>query len=296
MAFTEYYVKGREKILNRILGVNPGAILNSQRFPSKGISGESSLAEDIKGALNQIKSLAMAENGKVDYQTLGKNPLYQGFRDLVGKLHDFNFQTLSTREEKLAFWINLYNALVIDAVIQENVRKSITESRFGILSFFQKAAYKVNGLRFSLTDIEHGVLRGNSGFPYFPAPHFSPADPRLEAVIQPFDPRIHFALNCAGNSCPPIGVYTPEKIRGQLDLATMNFISSDLVINSDLKMISISKIFHWYQDDFGGEPGILSFLLKYLNDQDAKRWLIDNQPSINIQYHPYDWGLNKISN
>ncbi len=91
MAFTEYYVKGREKILNRILGVNPGAILNSQRFPSKGISGESSLAEDIKKALNQIKSLAMAENGKVDYQTLGKNPLYQGFRDLVGKLHDFNF-------------------------------------------------------------------------------------------------------------------------------------------------------------------------------------------------------------
>ncbi len=295
MAFTEYYVKGRENVLNRILGVNPGAILNSQRFPSEGISGESSLAEDIKGALNQIKSLAMAENGKVDYQTLVKNPFYQGFRELVGKLHDFNFQTLSTREEKLAFWINLYNALVITAVIQEKIRDSVTESRFGILSFFQKAAYQVNSLRFSLTDIEHGVLRGNSGFPYFPAPHFSPADPRLEAVIQPFDPRIHFALNCASNSCPPIGVYTPEKIRGQLDLATKNFINSDLVINSDLKMISISKIFRWYQDDFGGEPGILSFLLKYLNDQGAKRWLSNNQPSIKIQYHPYDWGLNKIS-
>ena len=68
MAFTEYYVKGREKILTWILGVNPGAILNSQRFPSKGISGENSLAEDIKGALNQIQSLAMTENGKVDYQ------------------------------------------------------------------------------------------------------------------------------------------------------------------------------------------------------------------------------------
>ncbi len=295
MAFTGNYVKGREKFLKWILGVNPGAILNSQRFPSKGISGENSLAEDIKGALNQIQSLAMTENGKADYQTLVKNPLYQAFRELVGELHDFNFQTLSTSEEKLAFWINLYNALVIDAVIQEKIQDSVTESRLGILAFFQKAAYRVNGLRFSLTDIEQGVLRGNSGFPYFPAPHFGPSDHRLEAVIQPFDLRIHFALNCASNSCPPIGVYTPEKIQEQLDLATRNFINSDLVINSDLKMISISKIFRWYQADFGGEQGILSFLLKYINDQDTKRWILNNLTSTQIQYHPYDWGLNKIS-
>jgi hypothetical protein len=270
-------------------------ILNSQKFSTKGISGDSSLAGDIKTSLNQINSLAMTEKGKVDYQKLVGDPLYQSFRELVEELQKFDFHKLSTREEKLAFWINLYNALVIDAVIQEKIRDSVTETRLGILAFFQKAAYQVNGLRFSLTDIEHGVLRGNSGFPYFPAPHFSPADPRLEAVIQPFDLRIHFALNCASNSCPPIGVYTPEKIPDQLDQAARNFINNDLVINSDLKMMSISKIFHWYQDDFGGEPGILSFLMKYINDQDAKRWISNNQPSIKIQYHPYDWGLNKIS-
>jgi hypothetical protein len=295
MAFTEYYVKGREKILNRVLQVDPNVILTSQKFSTKGISGDSSLAGDIKTSLNQIKSLAMTENGKVDYQKLVGDPLYQSFRELVEKLQNFDYRNLSTREEKLAFWINLYNALVIDAVIQEKIRDSVTETRLGILAFFQKAAYQVKGLRFSLTDIEHGVLRSNSGFPYFPAPHFGPSDPRHKAVVRPFDLRIHFALNCASNSCPPIGVYTPEKIQDQLDLAARNFINSDLVINSDLKTISISKIFQWYQDDFGGVPGIISLLMKYINDHDTKRWLTNNQQSIKIQFHPYDWGLNKIS-
>lgn len=295
MAFTEIYVKGREKILNQILRVNPDSILNTRIYPSKGISGESSLAGDIKGALNQFKSLVMTENGKVDYQKLVEDPLYQSFRELTGNLQNFDYRTLSAWEEKLTFWINLYNALVIDAVIQEKIRNSVTESWLGILAFFQKASYQVNGLRFSLTDIEHGVLRGNSGFPYFPAPYFGPADPRLDAVIQPFDPRIHFALNCASNSCPQIGVYTPEKVQDQLDLAARNFINSDLVANPDQRVISISRIFRWYQDDFGGEPGIHSFLMKYINDQDSRYWMSGNQPSIQFQYHPYDWGLNKIS-
>ncbi len=294
MALTDLYVKGREKTLNSILGVNPGAILNSDRIPAEGDSDENSLAEEIKGVLNQIKSLAMDQNAKVDYQKLVGDPLYQSFIGLVGELQKYDFQQLSTQDEKLAFWINLYNALVIDAVIKENIRESVTESRLGILAFFQKAAYSVNGLRFSLTDIEHGVLRGNSGFPYFPAPHFGPSDPRIDAVIQPFDPRIHFALNCASNSCPPIGIYTPEKIQQQLDLATRNFINSDLVIQSDLNKISISKIFRWYQVDFGGEFGILSFLSKFISDEKGKCWIINNQHSIQIQYHPYDWGLNKI--
>lgn len=295
MTFANIYVKGREKTLNRILGVNPGAILNPQRFPSKGISGKTSLAEDIKNALNQIKSLAFSENGRVDYQKITQDPLYYSYRELVGELGHFDYRSLNSIEEKLAFWINLYNSLVIDAVIQDKIRDSVTETRLGILAFFQKAAYQVNDLRFGLTDIEHGVLRSNRGFPYFPGPHFASNDPRLETVIQPFDPRIHFALNCASNSCPPISVYTPEEIQGNLDLAARNFINGDLVLNSELKTIYISKIFRWYQDDFGGEPGILSCLLKYINDQDTKHWLFDNQRSMQIQYHPYDWGLNKIS-
>lgn len=296
MSFIDNYVKGREKILNRILRVNPRAVLNSPGVLSKEYPGDSSLAGDIKVSLDQIKSLAMTENGKVDYQKLAQGPLYQTFHELTGQLQDFELHKLSTQDEKLAFWINLYNALVIDAVIKENIQESVTESWLGILAFFQKAAYEVNGLRFSLTDIEHGVLRGNIGFPYFPGHHFGLADPRLKAVVQPFNPRIHFALNCASNSCPPIAVYTPEKIQAQLDLAARNFINSDLIVNPGRKQISISRIFHWYQDDFGGKPGVLSTLSKYINDQDTRLWLSQNHESIQVQYHSYDWGLNKIAN
>ncbi len=294
MAALDIYVHGREKVLNLITGVNPDSTLNARSVPSQGLSADNYLARDIKDSLNKVLSLALGENGKVDYQKLVRDPHYLSFREFVGGLQSFDYHELSTTEEQLAFWINLYNALVIDAVIQENIQVSVTESWLGILAFFQKAAYHINGTRFSLTDIEHGVLRSNRGFPYFPSPHFGSADARLEAVIQPFDPRIHFALNCASNSCPPIGIYTPESIHDQLDQAARNFINNDLVVNLSQKEVSISKIFQWYQGDFGEGPGITSFLIRYVNDQVVARWLSDNQPAVKIKYHPYDWGLNKI--
>ena len=295
MPFLDTYVTGRDKVLNSILRVNPETTLNSRRsFPME-ISGRNILAGEIKDSLNQIISLALSENGKIDYQKLIRDPHNDTYRELSGKLQEFDYRTLTSREEQLSFWINLYNSLVIDAVIQENIQKSVTESRLGILAFFQKAAYQINNLRFSLTDIEHGVLRENRGFPYFPGPHFSSTDPRREAVIQPFDPRIHFALNCASNSCPPIAVYTPEKLDDQLDLAAHNFINNDLVANPDRKVITISRIFNWYQNDFGGKKGILSLLERYIQEENIKLWLLENQTSIRIQYHTYDWGLNKFT-
>jgi hypothetical protein len=195
----------------------------------------------------------------------------------------------------LAFWINLYNALVIHAVIQENVQNSVTESWLGILSFFQRAAYTVGGLRFSLTDIEHGILRDNRGFPYFPGTHFSSNDPRQKLVIHEKDPRIHFALNCASNSCPPIGVYSPESLDIQLDIASKNFIHGDLLINKESKTITISSIFRWYQVDFGDIKGVLEFLINHLDDLADQAWLRNHQSNIRVRYHPYDWSLNRLT-
>lgn len=295
MPFHDTFITGREKILHSILWVNPETTLNSWSSPSKRASRGKLLAEDIKESLNQIISLALTGNGKVDYQKLIRDPHYDAYRELVGELEDFDYRTLTSKEELMSFWINLYNSLVIDAVIQENIQKCVTESRLGILAFFQKAAYQVNNLRFSLNDIEHGVLRENRGFPYFPGRHFASTDPRFEAVIQSFDLRIHFALNCASNSCPPIAVYTPEKLDGQLDLAALNFINNDLVVDPDRNVITISSIFRWYQNDFGHKKGILSLLERYIQDENTKLWLSENQTSIRIQYSPYDWGLNKIT-
>jgi hypothetical protein len=184
---------------------------------------------------------------------------------------------------------------VIDGVIQGKVQNSVTESWLGVLGFFQKTAYRINGQRFSLTDIEHGVLRGNRGFPYFSGPHFANSDPRLESIISNFDPRIHFALNCASNSCPPIGIYTPENIQEQLDLAARNFINNDLKVDQDGNQISVSKIFQWYLADFGGEKALVEFLKQYLLDGESRKWIIENQSTLKVKFHSYDWGLNKTS-
>ncbi len=296
MTLLDTYITGREKLLNRVLVVNPSTSLNPDKPIINGVTEGSALAAEIKRSINEFKSVAMDQNGKlVDYQQLSLNPVYGSYRELVSRLHDFDYSTLSSRDERLAFWINLYNTLVIDAVIQEGVKTSVTESRLGILSFFQKAAYFINGQRFSLTDIEHGVIRGNHGFPYFPGPHFPSTDPRCNAVIRPIDPRIHFALNCASNSCPPIGVYTPEGLGTQLDLAARNFIQGDLSLDKDRKIVSLSRIFNWYQVDFGGKGGIVDFLLNHIVDPGNQGWLEENRTAVQLNYHPYDWGLNQLN-
>ncbi len=289
------YENSRDRFLNWIMRVDPEAVLNPPESSGGEIPGSSSLNMEIKESLNQIKAKAISSDGRqVDYTSIATSHSYQEYRKLVGHLGGFDYLSLSSRDEQLAFWINLYNALVIDAVIQSKVQGSVTEGWLGILRFFQNAAYLVGGERFSLTDIEHGVLRSNSGFPYFPGPHFSPADPRRAAVINPMDYRIHFALNCASYSCPPIGIYNPDQIDQQLDLAARSFINADSVLDMNKRQISISRIFRWYRGDFGGKEGILRILMKYLEPTQIKDWNPLKLADLRIKIHTYDWSLNHL--
>ena len=293
MKFQNLLISGREQLLNRILGSDPGQALNSEVDPAKGPRMDLSLAEEIYQTLVQIKNLAISpDGGLVNYQGLVASPLYQSYRGLVSSLRGFDYHQLGSRPDKLAFWINIYNALVIDAVIQSQVQASVTESWLGIMGFFQKAAYLIHNQRFSLTDIEQGILRANRGFPYFPGSHFSSADPRISAVLPDLDLRIHFALNCASRSCPPISFYTPDRIDRQLDLAARNFVNNDLLVFPSQLKVSLSKIFHWYQADFGSKEDLLLFLADNLANQDLGNWIRENQDRIQIQYQPYNWDLN----
>ncbi len=285
---SDLYIKGRDRILKRVFYRRTSPALNHLESRPTGIQGPGSIGEDLKRALNQLKGKAISRDGRsVNYSKLAGSMEYQHYRSLTLLLNSFDYRELPSLAEQLAFWINLYNALVIDAVIQQGVRNSVTETRLGVVGFFQRAAYLVNGQRFSLTDIEHGVLRANLGFPYFPSPHFSTGDPRQEAVIRPLDPRIHFALNCASNSCPPIGVYTPGNINQQLNLAASSFVKGDTVVDQDHKVLSVSKIFNWYAGDFGGRLGVLQFLAEHLG---LPR---EQLQGVRLVFHPYDWGLNK---
>ena len=153
----------------------------------------------------------------------------------------------------------------------------------------------IGGFRYSLEDIEHGILRANRGLPFFLGKQFAEDDPRLENAVWNFDARIHFALNCASRSCPPIANYTSNEINRQLDLASTNFLAGDTFLGESGKSLWISRIFKWYSRDFGGKAGVIEMLRSYLPEADPRRELLENSGSNVIRYSPYDWHLNGLA-
>ena len=94
------------------------------------------------------------ETGKVNYLRLAKSEVFNEFSRLVPALCKFDPSVLATRDERKAFWINIYNVLVIHGLVAYEVEESVQE----IHGTFERMAYVIGGLRYSLADIEHGVL------------------------------------------------------------------------------------------------------------------------------------------
>lgn len=159
---------------------------------------------------------------------------------------------LNTDDGKKTFWINIYNAYFQILSNREKLdRKSIFKERVIVIA----------QTKFSLDEIEHGILRKyrwKSSFGYLPNPFVSSLIKSLS--VQKIDYRIHFALNCGAKSCPPIAFYTFEKIDTQLNDAMYSFIIAETVIDKNTKTITTSKLLHWYRGDFGGTSGIKKVL------------------------------------
>jgi hypothetical protein len=288
-------IKTRDKLLDRISGVPSNQVLNPYTGEIPHDLGTKPAAE-LKKALDTMKVEAMEDDGSaVNYTLIRNSPAYLEYRKVCSpELRGFDPDTFSTHQEKMTFWINLYNALVLDAVIHFGVQRSVTEERLGVLAFFRRAAYNVGGYRVSADDIEHGILRSNKGHPYLPGAHFAQDDPRQKWVISPLDVRIHFALNCASRSCPPIQTYSAEHLDKQLDLAARNFVNNHVKIDPDRQTMTASEIFRWYQGDFGGRKGMLRFIAAHLPEDERRDWLAANQQTVRFRYKPYDWGLNVL--
>lgn len=251
------------------------------------------LINELKTTANKFKKIAMDKNGNhVDYSILNKSDIYQKYqKNLASKLHNLDLSKLTDPNIALAFWINLYNTLVIHAVIEFRIKNSILEKGpQNLIRFFRRAAYTINGQRFSLEDIEHGVIRGNQGNPFFFTPQFTSKDPRINCVLEKFDPRIHFALNCASRSCPPIAVYSPETLDAQLNTATKNFINNEVELKNN--QLWISSIFNWYKSDFNGINGIKRILINHLPENDKRVYWLNNYPNKRFRYSSYNWELN----
>jgi len=283
-----------QSLINWRYAINEESVLNNGKPPDK---GNAPGILELKQAINAIRTQAFAtSNGKVDYSGLSSSTAYEEYRQATRHLQSFDPTTLNTLDERLAFWINLYNALVIDGVIAFGITGSVNE----LPGFFWKAAYCINGYRFSTFDIEYGVLRANAGHPAIPGPQFDKDDPRAQNSLEILDARLHFALVCASRSCPPIALYTEENIDHQLDLAARSFINGGGVeIDRDNRVVYLSKIFQWYAPDFGGPwlglgnmRPVLDYVAPYINDEVTSLWL--REGDYKVKYTPYDWNLNLL--
>jgi hypothetical protein len=120
---------------------------------------------------------------------------------------------------------------------------------------------KLGGKTYSLNQIEHEIIR----------PQFK-------------DARIHFAVNCAAKSCPPLynKAYTEENVNRYLEKRTIQFINDNKYNSISTKKAEISKIFEWYQEDFGD---LITYLNKYLKQEDISK-------KAKVSFKEYDWSLN----
>jgi hypothetical protein len=220
-----------------------------------------------------------------------RSKAYSSYVELTSSLKNVDLADLKTREERLAFWINLYNVIVIHGVIELGIKDSVKEVR----NFFRRVQYNVGDMHFSPDDIEHGILRGNRRPPNGILRRFHENDKRKIFSIIPVDPRIHFALVCASSSCPPIEVYTAEMIDSELNIAGESFLNSGgIVLDTVNNKVSLSRIFKWYGQDFGRTVGErLSFASRYLYNPEERDFLKNNAGSIRVRYQEYDWRLNR---
>jgi len=172
--------------------------------------------------------------------------------------------------EQFAFYINAYNAWTLKLILEHYPGiRSIKEAGGLFRSPWKRNFVRLPGRTVSLDAIEHGILR-----------------PRFK------DPRIHFAVNCASRSCPPLAAapYRGETIDADLDVATRAFVNNPDNTFFQEARLHVSSIFDWYAEDFGGPQGVWEFIRRHAGPDLARQ--MDAATSRKLAYTDYDWSLN----
>lgn len=268
-----------------------GARLETLNQPDSGAPSARTVDADVAGDILDLaraaKAAGLTDEGMryCDDVTAAVDALRRASAALVR----FNpHRQLDDRRVALAFWINVYNAMVIHGALRFGVRREMTE----VARFFKRTAYNIGGRPYNLDMIEHGILRGNRGHPLrVVLPQFRPWDDRRALIIRPVDTRIHFALNCGAVSCPPIRHYAADRIDEELELAARSFVNGGgVVVDPSGGGVMLSRIFLWYARDFGwGRRAQLRSVMGYV---DADRLgAVRAAAKIGLRYADYDWSF-----
>jgi len=215
-------------------------------------------------AWSQLLDRYVDDQGRVAYRDLAANdrPALNSYLAALAAARPSQWP----RSEQLAFWLNAYNAAIVNAVLEGRSAESLL-SRYGI--FFR---YQVE-------------LAGEARTP----------DAIENRVIRPAgENRIHFALVCASTSCPKLRrhAWSGETLDADLDEAARGFVRDPTRnrIRAGEPKIALSMIFKWYRDDFGAsDDGVRAFVARYV-DEPERRYLLERHPE--IEYLDYDWTMN----
>jgi len=207
---------------------------------------------------------------RVDYKSLGQS---KDWKRLARQVHDAKTSDLS-RNAQLAFWINAYNILAIDLIISHYPVDGIKD----IGSFFSPVwdieVATIAGRTVSLGEIEHEILRKMN------------------------EPLIHGAIVCASASCPPLArtPFRPDHLSEDLAAAMRTWLShrkKGLAIDRSSKVVRLSKVFDWFEEDFESRGGVLEVIADFLPADDAA-WIRRERSTLSVRYFGYDWSLNDV--
>jgi len=278
-------------------------VLNTQTVAGEE-AGNSSDAENtvrrLRVAITSLKGSHMSEDGSsVAYTEMASSPQFEEYVRTAALLRHLSPETFS-EEQRKAFFVNIYNCLTVHAMVhQAGLGGMIPSSPKDVPGFWEIHCYDIGGLVYNLDEMEHGVLRSNKGHPFTGLAKFPASDPRSRVSLTKLDPRIHFALNCGARSCPPIRVYTQEKLGSQLQIATKAFLSQEVNLLQDKTetgqdIVQMSKLFLWYGKDFGDTPSdILGWVVGMLGDQAGNLRAVLVKGEFELSFKDYDWTANR---
>jgi hypothetical protein len=216
----------------------------------------------------------VTQEGLVDYDAFAESPSFQRY---LASLSEARLDGMSD-EERLAFWINAYNAYTIELINKHEERKSIRNINKTLGLFRGKGPWgeplaEAAGQTWTLDQIEHEIIR-----------------------VRFAEPRIHFALVCAAVGCPPLrnGAFTGARLDEQLDDQTRKFLlenSEKNRVDAAAGVVYLSPIFDWYRDDFPpGADGLGRYLAPFF-PAGPERDLLE-AGRFKTEFTDYDWSLN----
>jgi hypothetical protein len=175
----------------------------------------------------------------------------------------------ASKKAQLAYYINAYNAAVLNAVIE----RLPVESVMKVDGFFNKIEHPIAGKQMTLDHLENKIIR----------PEFK-------------DARVHFVLVCAAKSCPKLqrSALTEQNVEATLNRATRDFIRATSKLDADKKTLTVSKLFEWFADDFKRDGGgdVRGFIARYMLPADAPADARAAITGATLATYEYDWALN----